>query len=806
MRVGDIECLIQVKGEMALNEYGLQRSADGRTCMAWIPSRIDQEFSIVYHDPKLMRVTGSYPRIDGALYKGHMLKKGENLCVQKYVRTGPQELRRLKFGALRLTADDDDTYPGLLCGQRDFGEISVDIWRCDIRPECKKVPNSYTVPSPTLAHERSKKAVTHAVTFGAPILYPASRNQHIVRVGTHPNHNMQLGNLSCWISVNGARLEEYGIEEDDEQKERIAWIASELDQSFCVNWRDPDGTRATASKLLVDGIFCGSTVIEFPRRLGDEVHQSRAYTSATEARPLQFGRLDLTVLDDDTYLNKDAKDVGQIEVHLWRVRVKSKTEYKGIELAEHTQVHEKTKKGLQLAVKFGAKETVPHMDGLTCGYIERLASFIFRYRTIGALSPPVASSANNASAASSSSSPPVAGRKRRASEALTPEPQDVKSEIKQEIDLVALDEAEERVRQIEEQYRRAKQELEQRRRNKKVKIEEITSFISGEPPRPPATSTSRSSFLGMKIDRLDCCIRVDNEPLPEYDVKLSEDEETCTAWIPCKAGQEFYIVCADPHKRVRATCSLDVKVEIDGVESGLHIIEKNRKSNKIYIRDVLVSSTESRKFQFGALDLTDDDAYLYTNERKIGEIVVKFWRSRINGSGGEMDADATIQDPTPVHETEKKGYLHVVRLGKVGNISAQSGITAKKLDDEPLAVFTFYYRGIDMLRANGLAPTPESQQTQPQSQSRSPTPGPSGSGSRGEKRSSSRTLSREPEDVKPDIVDLEELEDVEARVRKAEEALRRARFEVQQRKGNKRIKIEDVPAFVSGETIDLTEN
>ena len=42
MRVGDIECLIEVKGEMALNEYGVQRSADGRTCMAWIPSRIDQ--------------------------------------------------------------------------------------------------------------------------------------------------------------------------------------------------------------------------------------------------------------------------------------------------------------------------------------------------------------------------------------------------------------------------------------------------------------------------------------------------------------------------------------------------------------------------------------------------------------------------------------------------------------------------------------------------------------------------------------------------------------------------------------------
>ena len=41
---------------------------------------------------------------------------------------------------------------------------------------------------------------------------------------------MRLGNLTCWITVNGARLEEYGIEEEDEKKERIAWIASEPDQ------------------------------------------------------------------------------------------------------------------------------------------------------------------------------------------------------------------------------------------------------------------------------------------------------------------------------------------------------------------------------------------------------------------------------------------------------------------------------------------------------------------------------------------------------------------------------------------------
>ncbi|KAI4522172.1 hypothetical protein K525DRAFT_199488 [Schizophyllum commune Loenen D] len=636
MRVGEIECLIEVKGGMALNEYGVQRSADGKTCMAWIPSRIDQEFSIVYHDLKLMRVTGSYPRIDGAQYKGHMLKKGETLCVQKYVRTGPQELRRLKFGKLQLT-DDDDKY--LLYGQRDFGEISVDIWRCEIMPECKQVPNSSTVPSPALAHERGKKAVTHAVTFGAPILYPASRNQHIVRTLTHSTHTkrtMQLGNLTCWISVNGARLEEYGVEEDDEKRERIAWIASEPDKSFCVNWRDPDRTRATTGKLRVDGISCGGTALEVPRIKDDEIHKSHVSLSATEARPLQFGKLDLT--DDDSYLKKDAKDVGQIEVHLWHVRVKGKIEYKGVELAECTQVHEKTKKGLQLAVKFGAKETVPHIEGLRCEYIERLATFIFRYRTIDMLrangiAPPARTSspipglsAINPPATSSSSSPgPLASRKRRASEALTPEPQDDKPEVKQEIDLVALDEAEERVRQIEEQYRRAKQELEQRRRNKKVKIEEITSFISGE-------CALMYDFLGMKIGNLECqvCVDVDGhlEPLEEYGVEHCDTEggKTCSAWIPSKVGQ---VVCRDPGKKTRAGRCLSTSLYIDGICRSRKKAFLSAALDDHWHRDVRVSSTERRAMQFGALELTDDDEVLQADTQKYGEITLEVWRARL---------------------------------------------------------------------------------------------------------------------------------------------------------------------------------
>ncbi|KAL1699176.1 hypothetical protein EV121DRAFT_284272 [Schizophyllum commune] len=204
-------------------------------------------------------------------------------------------------------------------------------------------------------------------------------------------------------------------------------------------------------------------------------------------------------------------------------------------------------------------------------------------------------------------------------------------------------------------------------------------------------------------------------------------------------------------------------------------MDTSRTSDEATFDRVYESETGYRALKFGELALTDDDAYLQKDQRSVGEITVTVWQCKLAGYEDFIPVEA-VAGPSKVHERANKALAHSVTFGEVSNDAALA-FTANIVDisAEPLAAFTFRYRSL-------------------------------GSGSRGEKRSASRTLSREPEDVKPDIVDLEELEDVEARVRKAEEALRRARFEVQQRKGNKRIKLEDVPAFVSGETIDLTQD
>ncbi|KAL1739078.1 hypothetical protein HDZ31DRAFT_49977 [Schizophyllum fasciatum] len=217
---------------------------------------------------------------------------------------------------------------------------------------------------------------------------------------------------------------------------------------------------------------------------------------------------------------------------------------------------------------------------------------------------------------------------------------------------------------------------------------------------------------------------------------------------------------------------------------------------------VYESETGCRDLRFGELAFTDDDAYLRRDQRSVGEITVTVWQCKLEGYEDFIPVES-LAEPIKLHERAHKALAHGVTYGEVKN-DAQMAFTANIVDisASPLASFTFRYRSLDMLRATGIAPAPESQPSQSQSQSRSRSPG----SSRGVKRESSRTLSREPEDVKPKIVDMDELEDAEARVRQAEETLRQARFDMQRRNGNKRIKLEDVPAFISGDVIDLTED
>ncbi|TRM64529.1 hypothetical protein BD626DRAFT_492127 [Schizophyllum amplum] len=177
MKIGDIECWIEADNQR-LDEYGVAECGQNQ-CSAWIPTMINQEFIIVYQDSHHpgRRCTGSSLIIDGNTFGGDLLKasRKHTLSSQSHIRTGPTECRKLKFGAIQLT--DDDTY--LEKDQQSLGEISVSIstWRV-IKGRHKRTGNAKDYSTPTLAqvHEKTKKGIAHAVTFGEAETMPPISN------------------------------------------------------------------------------------------------------------------------------------------------------------------------------------------------------------------------------------------------------------------------------------------------------------------------------------------------------------------------------------------------------------------------------------------------------------------------------------------------------------------------------------------------------------------------------------------------------------------------------------------------------
>ncbi|TRM64538.1 hypothetical protein BD626DRAFT_430368 [Schizophyllum amplum] len=307
----------------------------------------------------------------------------------------------------------------------------------------------------------------------------------------------------------------------------------------------------------------------------------------------------------------------------------------------------------------------------------------------------------------------------------------------------------------------------------------------------------------MRIEEIDCWIEVDGSNLDEYGVEPCEEEKKCIAWIPSQVGQKISIRWRDP-TRTRDTVGY---VAIDGSGCEGIVLDRSRVVDEITYDRVPTTETEYRDLQFGELALTDDDTYLQRDQRSVGEITVTVWECRLAGYDNFAPVSAA-PEPSQAHERANKALAHSVEFGEIEE-DGPAVFSAEIVDigAEPLASFTFRYRSLDMLRANGIAPRSTTPASPGYSRSRSSSSASANDRpSKRPKREDSETLPSEPEDVKPNVVDLDEIDQAEERLRQAEDELRRARLEMHRRRGNQRIKLEDVTTFVPGEVVDLTDD
>ncbi|KAF8072181.1 hypothetical protein FPV67DRAFT_1484270 [Lyophyllum atratum] len=280
-------------------------------------------------------------------------------------------------------------------------------------------------------------------------------------------------------------------------------------------------------------------------------------------------------------------------------------------------------------------------------------------------------------------------------------------------------------------------------------------------------------FFGFEV-----YITVDGVRLPEYEVSADAgaNATAATCWIPSEAGKSFAVNWRPLEPRPVERSGI---IDVDGVCIGGNLMKE--RMTLLVTRDYLVTSpTTSRPLMFAPIELTDDDTYLNSeNMKDLGDIVLRL--SHVESTGVETPKTHDPLVDGKVHERSKKAMVHRVQFGQESVRPTVTMTTFKHIST--LATFTFKYRSLDVLRADGIAPPEPVVHNQ------------------GGKRKAGEMDGADDEDEPEDNVEEDEA------ALKAQLRLIQAKLA---KKGSKsvakKVKTEPKtrPSFISGEVIDLT--
>ncbi|KAF9009335.1 hypothetical protein BDZ89DRAFT_1078499 [Hymenopellis radicata] len=211
----------------------------------------------------------------------------------------------------------------------------------------------------------------------------------------------------------------------------------------------------------------------------------------------------------------------------------------------------------------------------------------------------------------------------------------------------------------------------------------------------------------MKLtETLSAWVIIDGNRAEEYGVEISEEGRNATCWIASEVGKNFEISVEDV-----PICPSSYRLKVDGAEARGKVAQSKDKKRVRTWRGQPISPTEIRPFVFSPIKLSDDDTLLdkidFPSSQDLGTIVLY---------GGHCDllkeTQYKFQDISTVHsvhERMKKGVDHQITFGTPqGFASPRFGFRTKITGGE--FSFTFKYRPLALLQANGIAPREPSQE------------------------------------------------------------------------------------------------
>ncbi|KAJ7091964.1 hypothetical protein B0H15DRAFT_777696 [Mycena belliarum] len=236
----------------------------------------------------------------------------------------------------------------------------------------------------------------------------------------------------------------------------------------------------------------------------------------------------------------------------------------------------------------------------------------------------------------------------------------------------------------------------------------------------------------------EACIKIDGLEVQIFQPEAVDEPSGETCWIASELNKGFSI----HWKNTDVFCLTASRIWVDGIECPGEIIRGPNFDASVSGRQT--SATTVTPFVFADLDLTgiseiqprfirplDDDDFLDAGAHKdVGLIRVEIWT--INQTGTIPYKTLAPTTEHKIHERAKKGVAHQIKLVVPVSVCARAAAVITYLERVPLVTFTFKYRSIDLLRANGIAPNTGSGK-------RKAASGPSGSSSQENKASASRS-------------------------------------------------------------------
>ncbi|KIK66821.1 hypothetical protein GYMLUDRAFT_913229 [Collybiopsis luxurians FD-317 M1] len=161
-----------------------------------------------------------------------------------------------------------------------------------------------------------------------------------------------LHEFKAWVTIDDQETEEYQFKYLPEQNVVYCWIASEVGKRFQIHWEDTKRATATDGHVVVDGNKCGGSVLSTDPDKPSCTSKSGIRTSPTTIHPFKFSQIKLT--DDDTCADPKLSEteLGQIDLYIFRVKIKYTEDHVGLTIPEQQSLHERAKKAIQHQTTF----------------------------------------------------------------------------------------------------------------------------------------------------------------------------------------------------------------------------------------------------------------------------------------------------------------------------------------------------------------------------------------------------------------------------------------------------------------------